>query len=137
MPGVRRQVDHRAPRMAVDGDLGVARETRGQVRREIARQVDVASLQQQPLGGRLRHVTQDDPLHAGRAVAVVGVGCEHHRLVGLPTQQPERTGAGAVGLEPRGTPVAVLLLGQHQLPVHHRPDAGRERVQKYAKLTGI
>ena len=114
--------------MAVDGDLFVAVERHDQVGREVAGNIDIAALQQQPLGGRLRHVAQDHAPHTRRAVAIMGIRVEYHRLVGLPAAQPERPRAGAFGLQPCRAQVAVLLMGHHQLTVHYRSDAGRERV---------
>ena len=129
MRGVRRQIDHRALRMAIDREVGVAGQARDQVGREVTRQVDRARLQQPPLGVRLRHVAQDDALHSRRAGVVVGIGGQNHRLPRLPPLQPKRTGAGAVGQQPARAEVALLLLRQRELPVHDRSQAGGEHVQ--------
>ncbi len=95
--------------------------TRGEVlRRQVARDVDVALLQQQALRGRLLHVPVDDARQLRLLAVVVVVALERHDLVGAPLADLERTGAGVVGLEPAVAEVVVRLLRQHELLVDDR-----------------
>ena len=104
-----------------DLDVGVARHRRQILGRQLARDVDVALLQQQPLGRGLGDVAGDDALELGRAQPIVGVGLVGHALVGLPGLQLEGARAGGVGLEPFMAHVAVLLVLQGELLVDHGP----------------
>ena len=74
-------------------------------------------------------MAKDDPLHSRCAVAVVGIGVEDHRLVGVPALQAERTRARAVRLQPLVAEIPVHFVGEHELLVDDRRDTGRERVQ--------
>ena len=103
---------------------------RGQVlRRQVARDVGVALLEQQALGRGFLHVAVDDARQLGLLAVVVVVALERDDLVGAPLAELERAGAGIVGLEPAVAEVVVLLLRQHELLVDDGGDVRRQAVE--------
>ena len=105
--------------------------------RQLPGDVDVALLQQQPLGGGLGDVPGHDALELGRTAPVVGVAVQRHALVGLPCAQLEGARAGGVGLEPLVAHVAVLLVLLDELHVDHRADAGGQAVEQEGRRVGL
>ena len=93
------EVDQGRLGVGLDDDVLVALEAGDLIGGEIACDVGVALLDQQPLRAGLGHVADDHALHRRRAVARV-LRLEGHALVRLPAPQRERPRAGRVGLQP-------------------------------------
>ena len=107
-------------------DVLVGRQRGEILRREVARDVGVALLEQQALRRGFLHVAVDDARHLGLFAVVVVVALERDDLVGAPFAQLQRAGAGVIGLQPAVAEIAVLLLGHDQLLVD---DGGHIRGQ--------
>ena len=133
MPGVRRQVDQRAARVALDDYLFVAGEQRDRSGvRSRAMSTSPRSSSRRWASGSARGAGR----RGGRPARRGGNGdwLPGPPLVGLPAQQPERPGARRCwSCSHAAAEIAVLLMGKRQLPVHYRSDAGRERVQHQAR----
>ena len=109
----------------------LVRGDRGKILRcQVARDVDVALLEQQALRGRFLDVPIDHARQFRFFAVIVVVALERENLVGAPFAYLERAGAGVVGLEPSVAQVVVLLFRQHELLVDDRGDVRRQAVQE-------
>ena len=116
-------------RELLDHEVLVAADRLDLVGAEVARDVDVALLEQQALRRRLGDVAHDHPLHRGRPEAIVGVGLHGDRLGRLPALELERAGARGMGLQPFVAEVVAFGIRQHQLLVDHRAHARGQAVE--------
>ena len=134
---VQADVEHGALGRGRGADV-LVRAQRGKVLwRQVARDVDVALLQQQALRRGLLHVAVDHAAHFGLGAKVVVVALEREDLVGAPLADLERTRARVVRLEPGQAHVAVDFVGQQQLAVHDGRDVGRQAVQHEGRRVGL
>ena len=81
---VEADVEDRSLVALIDREILVARERVELVLGQAARVVDVAFLEEEPLGGGFDHVARDEPLDLRRAPVPLGVGVERVALVRAP-----------------------------------------------------
>ena len=120
---VHRDVHRGALRRRCDRQVLVAGDRLELVGAEVARDVDVALLQQQKLRRRIGDMAQDDASHQ-RLLRRVRVGVDDHVIARRPFGQLVRAGAGGARLQPGVAEVAVGLVRHDRLHVHHAADIG-------------
>ena len=114
------------PRDALDVDRG-----------QLAGDVDVAVLEQQPLGGGLGDVAHEDAGERRGAAPAVRHRLEHVAVRGLVLAEPVGAGAGGVGLQPLVAEVAVRLVRQRLLLVDDRGDDRGQAVEEEGRRVGL
>ena len=133
---VEAEITDARPRRCEDIHAGEARDLGDLVGAEIARGVDIAAFEEQPLGRRFADVAQGDALEGHAAPARGGGRVEEGELAGPPAFEDERAAARGVRAQPRIAPVGGALRGGNGETVDHRRDAGAQRVAHQRRRPG-